>query len=200
LELDDPPLLKLEDPPLLELDDPPLLKLDDPPLLELDDPPLLELDELRPLELDESLLELAELLLLEPDEFSLVDTELSCARATCANEARPGLAESAVAPATSSTATGRAIKRAGENFIRSFVRNLTVEPFPGVCQDGLSVLVNQSIKQHVLSISESRPGIVGVARGPSLSYSSRRTTTAQRAAPASMVELTTFFCLSGECG
>lgn len=129
LELDDPPPLKLEDPPLLELDDPPPLKLDDPPLLELDDPPLLELEELRPLELDESLLELAELLLVEPDELSLVDTELSCARATCANEAWPGLAGSAVAPATSSTATGRAIRRADKSFIRSFVRILTVEPF-----------------------------------------------------------------------
>ena len=129
LELEDPLELELEDPPLLELDDPPLLKLDDPPLLELDDPPLLELDELRPLELDESLPELAELLLVEPDELSLVDTELSCARATCANEAWPGLAGSAVAPATSSTATGRAIGRADENFIRFFVRILTVEPF-----------------------------------------------------------------------
>lgn len=128
LELDDPLLLKLDDPPLLKLDDPPL---DDPPLLELDDPPLLELDDPPLLKLDEPLPELAELLLVEPDELSLADTELSCARAICAGEIRPRPAGSAVAPATSSTPTGRASRRAGENFIRSFVRNLTVKPFRG---------------------------------------------------------------------
>jgi len=113
LELDDPLLLKLDDPPLLKLDDPLLLKLDDPPLLKLDDPPLLKLDEPLP--------ELAELLLVEPDEPSLADTELSCARATCTDEVRPRPAGSAIAPATSSAATGRAIRRAAEDSIRSFM-------------------------------------------------------------------------------
>jgi len=113
LEVDDPPLLELDDLLLLELDDPLLLKLDDPPLLKLDDPPLLKLDEPLP--------ELAELLLVEPDEPSLADTELSCARATCTDEVRPRPAGSAIAPATSSAASGRAIRRAGEDFIRSFV-------------------------------------------------------------------------------
>ena len=136
LELDDPLLLELDDPLLLKLDDPPLLKLDDPPLvdpplLELDDPPLLELDDPPLLKLDEPLPELAELLLVEPDELSLADTELSCARAICADEIRPRPAGNAVVPATSSTPTGRASRRAGENFIRSFMRNLTVKPFRG---------------------------------------------------------------------
>jgi len=113
LEVDDPPLLELDDLLLPELDDPLLLKLDDPPLLKLDDPPLLKLDEPLP--------ELAELLLVEPDEPSLADTELSCARATCTDEVRPRPAGSAIAPATSSAATGRAIRRAAEDFIRSFM-------------------------------------------------------------------------------
>ena len=121
LEVDDPPLLELDDPLLLKLDDPPLLKLDDPPLLKLDDPPLLKLDDPPLLKLDEPLPELAELLLVEPDEPSLADTELSCARATCADEVRPRPAGSAIAPATSSAATGRAIRRAAEDFIRSFM-------------------------------------------------------------------------------
>jgi len=131
LELDDPLLLELDDPLLLELDDPLLLELDDPLLLELDDPLLLELDELPLLELDEPLPELAEVLLVEPDELSLADTELSWARATCTDEVRLRPTGSAVAPARSSTATGRAIRRAGENCIRSFMRNLAVKPFHG---------------------------------------------------------------------
>jgi len=131
LELDDPPLLELDDPLLLELDDPLLLELDDPLLLELDDPLLLKLDDPPLLKLDEPLPELPELLLVEPDEPSLADTELSCARATCTDEARPRPAGSAVAPATRSTAIGRAIRRAGENIIRSFMRNLAVKPLQG---------------------------------------------------------------------
>ena len=118
-------------PELLELDDSLLLELDDPLLLELDELPLLELDELPLLELDEPLPELAELLLVEPDELSLADTELSWARATCTDEVRLRPTGSAVAPARSSTATGRAIRRAGENCIRSFMRNLAVKPFHG---------------------------------------------------------------------
>jgi len=110
-------------PELLELDDPLLLELDDPLLLELDDPLLLELDEPLP--------ELAEPLLVEPDELSLADTELSWARATCTGEVRLRPNGSAVAPVRSSTATGRAIRRAGENCIRSFMRNLAVKPFHG---------------------------------------------------------------------
>jgi len=118
-------------PELLELDDSLLLELDDPLLLELDELPLLELDELPLLELDEPLPELAELLLVEPDELSLADTELSWARATCTDEVRLRPNGSAVAPVRSSTATGRAIRRAGENCIRSFMRNLAVKPFHG---------------------------------------------------------------------
>jgi len=131
LELDDSLLLELDDPLLLELDELPLLELDELPLLELDELPLLELDELPLLELDEPLPELAELLLVEPDELSLADTELSWARATCTDEVRLRPNGSAVAPVRSSTATGRAIRRAGENCIRFFMRNLAVKPFHG---------------------------------------------------------------------
>jgi len=111
-------------PELVELDDPPLLKLEDPPLL---DPPRLELDDPPPLELDDPLPELLELLLEELYEPWLPDTEPSSARATCVDDAEPRTLGSAVAPASSRTAAGRAISRVG----RIFMRYLAIKPFRG---------------------------------------------------------------------
>lgn len=123
-----PELLEFDDPPLLDPDDLPLLKLDDPPPLELDELPLLkllELNELPLLERDEIPPELAELLLVELYEPSLPDTEPTCARATWVDRAEPRPAGSAIAPARSSSAAGKAIARVGKNFMRY----LASEPF-----------------------------------------------------------------------